>query len=39
MLLNQTSNLRLRIELVRRLSAGLRAPPSLEMRDSGVRRP
>jgi hypothetical protein len=33
-LLNQTSNLRVRIELVRRLSDGLRAPASLEMRVS-----
>ena len=31
-LLNQTSNLRARIELVRRLSDGLRSPASLEMR-------
>jgi len=33
-LLNQTSNLRARIELVRRLSDGLRSPASLEMRVS-----
>ena len=33
-LLNQTSNLRARIELVRRLSDGSRAPASLEMRVS-----
>jgi len=33
-LLNQTSNLRARIELVRRLSDGSRAPASLEMRLS-----
>ncbi|MGZ6142484.1 MAG: hypothetical protein ACXWLM_04045 [Myxococcales bacterium] len=31
-LLNQTSNLRARIELLRRLSDGLRSPASLEMR-------
>ena len=31
-LLNQTSNLRVRIELVRRLSDGARSPASLEMR-------
>src|SRR5260221_5417807 len=31
-LLNQTSNLRARVELVRRLSDGLRSPASLEMR-------
>jgi hypothetical protein len=30
-LLNQTSNLRLRLELVKRLSDGVRAPASLEM--------
>jgi len=31
-LLNQTSNLRVRVDLLRRLSDGLRAPASLEMR-------